>query len=77
MKVIKTKFHGPTDTLESRISAATEDGRRIYVDYDPGLMITENHERAAKKLVLKITGKDMDFYMGEFNDEFIWLIKRT
>lgn len=60
MQTIETKYHGPTDTRGSRISA-TASGRRerVWVSYDNALNAEGNHMAAALKLmeVLNWTGR--------------------
>lgn len=76
MKMVKTKFHGPTMSNSARISAENDEGKRIYCIYDDGLSIDENHKRTAMKLVFQMIGKETELYKGIFNHEFYWLIKR-
>jgi hypothetical protein len=52
--VIVTRYHGPTDTRGSRISATSGSGRRIYCGYRHELSATENHETAAAELAAKL-----------------------
>ena len=52
MIAIVTKYHGPTDTKGSRITASY-DGRRITVGYDHGIDIDGNHKKAAKAFAAK------------------------
>jgi hypothetical protein len=54
MKAIITKFHGPTNTKGSRISASDMDGNRIYHNYRHSLNSEQNHWEAAYKLVDKM-----------------------
>lgn len=46
MQAILTKYHGPTNTRGSRISAQAASGR-IYLSYDHALNLDANHEAAA------------------------------
>lgn len=46
-QAIETKYHGPTNTRGSRISARAGAGR-IFVPYDHALDIYENHAAAAR-----------------------------
>ena len=48
-QAIVTKYHGPTNTRGSRISATAEAGR-ISLSYDHALNWTDNHVAAARKL---------------------------
>ena len=52
-QAIITKYHGPTNTRGSRISAACWGGK-VSVSYDHGLNATENHEAAAGALIVKM-----------------------
>jgi hypothetical protein len=52
-QAIATKYHGPTDTKGSRISASCE-ARRIYVPWDYEHEPAENHRRAAEALARKL-----------------------
>ncbi len=48
MKSIETKYHGPTNTKGSRISASDCEGRgKLYVHYDDALDSAQNHREAA------------------------------
>lgn len=53
MQAIETKYHGPTYTKGSRISARCEAGR-ITLERDSALGIGENHRAAAVALILKL-----------------------
>ena len=46
---IRTRYHGPTATRGSRISATTISGKRVYVPYDYTLDAKDNHIAAARK----------------------------
>lgn len=75
MQAIRTKYHGPTDTKCSRISAQCEAGR-IYVSYDHALNIEGNHKAACDALVKKL-GWNTDHYAdmvgGEFDGATYWV----
>jgi len=60
MQAIITKYHGPTDTRGSRISATVEAGR-VYISYPYELNIEEAHRKAAKALQTKL-GWDKDHH---------------
>jgi len=47
VKAILTKYHGPTDSRGSRISATDMDGHKVTVPYDHSLSSEENHDKAA------------------------------
>lgn len=75
MQAIRTKYHGPTDTKGSRISAQCEAGR-IYVSYDHALNIECNHKVACDALIKKL-GWNTDHYAdmvgGEFDGAMYWV----
>lgn len=75
MQAIRTKYHGPTNTKGSRISAQCEAGR-IYVSYDYALNIEDNHKAACDALVKKLgwnTGHYADMVGGEFDGAHYWV----
>lgn len=51
-QAITTKYHGPTNTRGSRISASAEAGR-IFVPYDHALSLSDNHAAAAAAFAAK------------------------
>jgi hypothetical protein len=53
MQAIQTRYFGPTNFKGSRIKA-TCSGGSVTVGYDHALNITENHQAAAEKLVVKM-----------------------
>ena len=60
MQTIETKYHGPTNTRVSRISATASGCRkRVTVSYDHALNAENNHKAAALKLreALNWTGR--------------------
>ena len=54
MKAITTKYHGPTATRGSRISASDSDGNRVYIPYEYALSDEEIHRKAAVALCAKM-----------------------
>ena len=54
MKAITTKFHGPTNTRGSRISATDEDGNRVTVSVDHALNTDSRYDAAAIALCQKM-----------------------
>lgn len=52
-QAIVTKFHGPTDTRGSRVSARAEAGR-VMVSWDHRLNQAANHAEAANALIAKL-----------------------
>lgn len=53
MQAIETEYRGPTNTRGSRIIARAQAGR-ISVPYDHALDFDENHDAAARALVVKL-----------------------
>lgn len=47
MKAIETRYHGPTDTRGSRISAFDSDGNRVSIPYPYELSGEAVHRKAA------------------------------
>ena len=68
MQAIRTRYHGPTNTRGSRISAQCEAGR-IYVSYDHALNGDENRKVAARTLRDKL-GWNTSYYSPMFGGEF-------
>lgn len=54
MKAIVTKYHGPTNTRGSRISAQDSDGNRISIPYPHELNGDDCHALAAAALCRKM-----------------------
>ena len=52
-QAIVTKYHGPTDTKGSRVSARCQ-AKRIFVSWDDGLDVDANHAAAARNLAEKL-----------------------
>lgn len=71
MQAIKTKYHGPTNSKGSRISASCEAGR-IYVPYNHALGLYENHATAAALLIEKLNWGDYDYFGGCFEHDYYW-----
>jgi hypothetical protein len=57
MKAIITKYHGPTNTRGSRISASDEDGNRVSIPYPHELSGEKVHRKAADALCEKMNWK--------------------
>ena len=53
-QAITTKYHGPTNTGGSRISATSASGIRVYVPYSYELSVDECHDQAAEALCTKL-----------------------
>ena len=56
-QTITTKYHGPTNTKGSRVSATTSSGVRIYRRVDNAYTVDENHFMAAEELKKKLEWK--------------------
>jgi hypothetical protein len=54
MKAIITKYHGPTNTRGSRITASDEDGNRVTIPYPYDLSGEAVHRKAAEALCDKM-----------------------
>lgn len=52
-QAIVTKYHGPTNSRGSRVSATAEAGR-VYVSYDDSLDTADAHAAAVKALCAKL-----------------------
>ena len=61
-QAIVTKYHGPTNTRGSRITARAEAGS-VTVDYDHALNAGDNHLAAARRLAEKL-GWSGDWFGG-------------
>ena len=57
MQAITTKYHGPSNTRGSRISATSASGIRIYIPYPHELSGEEVHRKAAERLCEKLQWK--------------------
>ena len=53
MQAIVTRYHGATNTQQSRISARTQ-GRKLFVKWDHDLNIDQNHDAAAYELARQL-----------------------
>lgn len=71
MQAIRTRYHGPTNTKGSRLSAQCEAGR-IYVPYDHALNLSDNHEAAAKALANRLGWKRHPMIGGVFEHDHYW-----
>lgn len=52
-QAIDTKFYGPTNFKGSRIRARCQ-AKKIWVSWDHGLGVDENHTKAAKELIKQL-----------------------
>ena len=64
MKAITTKYHGPTNTRGSRVSASDSDGNRVSIPYDHALNSEEAHRKAAVALCARMKWSGADTMVG-------------
>jgi len=76
MKAIVTKFHGPTDTKGSRISASDSDGNRVFLSKDHSLSDHEAHGKAARALLDKM-GWQGELIGGYVKDGMVWVFANS
>lgn len=73
-QAIRTRYHDPTNSKGSRISAKCAAGT-ITVGYDHSLNVDENHQAACNALVKKL-GWDSEYYTpmvgGGFDGDYYW-----
>lgn len=73
MKAITTKYHGPTNTRGSRISASDLDKNRVSLSYDDALNSEENHDAAAKALCIKMNWTRYPLMRGSNKDGNVYV----
>ena len=64
MKAITTKYHGPTSTRGSKVSASDKDGNRVSIPYDHALNSEEAHRKAAVAFCAKMKWSGADTMVG-------------
>jgi hypothetical protein len=69
MQAIRTRYHGPTNTRGSRISAQCEAGR-LSVPYAHELSLDENHKATARALRDKLGWNTYKGYSPAFGGSF-------
>ncbi len=72
MKSIRTKYHGPTNTKGSRISASDEDGNHISISYPYELSGEDVHRKAAVALCEKMGWKGR-LVGGSLRDGYVFV----
>lgn len=72
MKAIVTKYHGPTDTRGSRITASDEDGNRVTIGYPYELSGEAVHRAAAVALCAKM-GWTGDLVAGSLRTGYVFV----
>lgn len=75
MQAIRTRYHGPTNTRGSRISAQAEAGR-IYLGYDDSKNPSDNHKSACEALRAKlgwVAPYYQPMYAGVFDGDTYWV----
>lgn len=71
MQAIRTRYHGPTNTRGSRITASCE-ADKLTVPYDHALDIGENHRAAALALAEKLGWKRWIYVGGVHAHDWYW-----
>lgn len=71
-KALRTRYHGPTDTLGSRVIASDSDNNRVVLSWAPELNSDDNHKRAAYALRDKMGWKG-DLVPGDFGRDTFWV----
>lgn len=72
MKAIQTKYHGPTNTRGSRISASDEDGNRVSIPYPHEMTGMDCHAKAAISLCNKM-GWTGTLHGGALKNRFVFV----
>lgn len=74
-QAIRTRYHGPTNSKGSRISAKCA-ARTLFLSYDDALNSEENHAAACAALVKKMEW-DSEHYgqriAGVFDNDYFWV----
>ncbi len=84
MLAIETRFHGPTNFRDSRVSARVMEGarpgspiRKTTVSWDHGMDSRQNHERAALALIRKLgwtkTAGYGDWIIGDTRTGYVFV----
>ena len=73
MKAIFTKYHGPTNTRGSRISASDEDGNRVTISYPYELSGEDVHRKAAEALCLKMNWNGANLIGGAYAKGYVFV----
>ena len=72
MKAIETRYHGPTNTRGSRISARDLDGNRCSIPYDHAESGERGHAKAALALCKKM-GWDGELIAGATKHGYVFV----
>lgn len=72
MKAIFTKYHGPTNTRGSRISASDSDNNRVTISYPYELSGEAVHRKAAEALCSKM-GWDGELIAGGTKSGYVFV----
>ena len=74
MKAITTKYHGPTNTRGSMVSASDSDGNRVSIPYDHALNSEESHRKAAVAFCSKMKWSGADTMIcGSNRDGYVFV----
>lgn len=71
-KAIRTKYHGPTNTRGSRVTATDGDRNWITIEWDHSLTSDQNHRAAAVALCKKL-GWTGTLAQGGFPDSCVFV----
>ena len=71
MIAIETRYHGPTNTKGSRITA-TANGNRLTIGVDNAVSVEDNHAWAARELARKLGWKGR-LIGGHTNKGMVWV----
>lgn len=73
MKAITTRYHGPTNTRDARISAFDMDGNRVSIPYPYELSGEAAHFEAVRALCAKM-GWDGSFACGAVKGGYVFVV---
>jgi hypothetical protein len=75
MQAIRTRFHGPTNTMGSRYSAQAEAGKKTF-SADYSLAYQDNHKQAAYDFANSLNWLERGETLegGQFGNDFYWVI---
>ena len=73
MQAIRTRYHGPTNTRGSRITATCEAGS-LTMPFDYSLNDEGNHRKAVELLMKRLQWVAV-YQGGEFGGDYYWVAK--
>jgi hypothetical protein len=71
MQAIRTRYHSPTNTRGTRITASCESGS-LTLPRDYSLNIDQDYARVAQRLVERL-GWTGVYFGGEFGGDYYWV----